>query len=156
MSNTTSYKTYSIGRTYRRDKNGVLLRGRNGKIKTRLFVYSTKNYAESTGVGGFGVLQVIFVILLLSALFSSLSGSPTSFTFSGLLEKLSTCPSLYGDWMTTLTDARIYNDWGQAFNWFRDFLNMFMNILSVGVYMCTGIVQLLLYAIFMLSVVFGG
>lgn len=110
---------------------------------------------EPTGVDNLGVLKVLFVILLLSALFSSLSGSPTSFTFSGLLEKLSTCPSLYGDWMTTLTDARIYNDWG-VFNFFRDFLNMFMSILSVGVYMCTGIVQLLLYAIFMLSVVFGG
>lgn len=150
-------RNYVPGRFYQR--TGYYVRGRRLQRYT-LQIPVHKSYAMreampaySGGVGG--ILIVVVALLLVATLFQSLAGATPSLTFSGLLQYMSNAPELSGDWMLTLNDLRIYDDWG-LFNFFRDFLNIIMTVLSSAVFLCTGVAQLIVYMAYIIGFLFGG
>lgn len=119
----------------------------------------THAYSGVTGASNVGVLfPLIFVILFLFAFVSSFMGRETTVTFRGLLDSLANAPTID---MSTIIDfaSRMYitDDWTVAFNWLRDFLNNFvMPILSVAIYFCVSVAQLLLFLIWAIKFLFTG
>ncbi|AXH75974.1 MAG: putative mannosyl-3-phosphoglycerate phosphatase [Inoviridae sp.] len=90
----------------------------------------------------------VFVILFLLSFSSALMGRDSSISFSGLLNAISSAPTIdMSVIFDFVTDWRITGNW-VAFNWFRDFLNdLFLPFIGVVVYFCASIAQLLLLLI---------
>lgn len=98
---------------------------------------------------------VIFMCLFLIMFFSAATGSDTSITFTGFLEGLADSPSIDTCWIKTFNSLRITSDW-YIFNFLRDFLNTFMDIISVLLWLVTGIAQLVVYVGYLFRVFFSG
>lgn len=133
--------------------------------RRRLYSYNRKTNTYDpvldtdslNGVPLAGIFKAILIVLLISALFTSLTGRPdTNFTFSALLNKLNDAPSLFPDEVLRgFKNFHIYNDWGSFGNFFRDLINMFADTLSIIVFLSIGLVQLLIYVIWILGIFFG-
>lgn len=111
---------------------------------------------EASNVGG--LFPLIFVILFIFAFVSALMGRETTVTFRGLLESFANAPTID---MSTIIDFAsnmyITEDWTVAFNWLRDFLNNFvMPIISVVIYFCVSVAQLLLFLVWAIKFLFTG
>lgn len=119
----------------------------------------THSYNGVTGASNVGGLfPLIFVILFLFAFVGALMGREDTVTFRGFLNSLSSAPTID---MSTIIDfaSKMYitDDWTVAFNWLRDFLNNFvMPILSVAIYFCVSVAQLLLFLIWVIKFLFSG
>ena len=129
---------------------------RRSQFKEYQRTHSYSGTTEASNVGG--LFPLIFVILFLFAFASSLMGRETTVTFRGLLDSLANAPTID---MSTIIDfaSRMYitDDWTVAFNWLRDFLNNFvMPILSVAIYFCVSVAQLLLFLIWAIKFLFTG
>ena len=117
------------------------------------------SYSGDTGASNVGGLfPLIFVILFLFAFVSSVMGRESTVTFRGLLDSLANAPTID---MSTIIDfaSKMYitDDWTVAFNWLRDFLNSFvMPIISVAIYFCVSVAQLLLFLIWAIKFLFTG
>lgn len=103
------------------------------------------------------VFTVVFMVLFIINFFYSAANNESSFSFSSLLQAIQNAPSVPTDWIKTFSDLRITADWTVAFNWLRDFLNNYvMKMITVFLFLCTGILQLLTYSIYFISILFGG
>lgn len=113
--------------------------------------------SESTDIDGVGVFGVIFVILCLFAFSSALMGRDSSLSFTGLLNSISSMPTID---MTKVfgfvNDFSITSDWS-VFNWFRDFLNnFFLPLFGVALYFCTAIAQLIVFLVWVFKFIVTG
>lgn len=119
----------------------------------------THSYNGVTGASNVGGLfPLIFVILCLFAFVGAFMGREDTVTFRGLLNSISSAPTID---MSTIVDfaskMHIEDDWGVAFNWFRDFLNNFlMPIVGVVIYFSVSVAQLLLFLIWAIKFLFTG
>ena len=119
----------------------------------------THAYSGTTGASNVGGLfPLIFVILCLFAFVSAFMGRQTTVTFRGLLSSIANAPTID---MSSIIDfaSKMYitEDWTVAFNWLRDFLNSFvMPILSVAIYFCVSVAQLLLFLIWAIKFLLTG
>lgn len=104
------------------------------------------------------MLCIVFIILALFAFVSAVTGRSNVFTFSGLLQSFADCPSIPLPAVVNFMDnLYIYDDWTRLGNWLRDFINNFLlPFISVIVYFCTAISQLVLYIIWFLKILFVG
>lgn len=117
------------------------------------------SYSGVTGASNVGGLfPLIFVILCLFAFVGAFMGREETVTFRGLLNSLSSAPTID---MSSIVDfaSKLYitEDWGVAFNWFRDFLNnFFMPIVGVAIYFSVSVAQLLLFLVWAIKFLFTG
>lgn len=101
---------------------------------------SVANYASS----GYSILSILLVLLLLFAVFRALTGGGPYLTFSMLLDALKDAPSIDLSNLTVFNQLHISSDWG-LLNFLKDFLNFFVDILSVVGYLGAGLVNLCIY-----------
>ena len=119
----------------------------------------THSYNGVTGASNVGGLfPLIFVILCLFAFVGAFMGREDTVTFRGFLNSISSAPTID---MSSIVDfaSKMYitEDWTVAFNWLRDFLNSFvMPILSVAIYFCVSVAQLLLFLVWAIKFLFTG
>lgn len=138
-------------------KNSFVVRIRdfNKSYEDRKHFGSLHKYSFS--FSGVSVFTVVFMVLFIINFFYSATSNQSSFSFSSLLQAIQNAPSVPTDWIKTFSDLRITADWTVAFNWLRDFLNNYvMKMITVFLFLCTGIVQLLTYSIYFISILFGG
>lgn len=113
--------------------------------------------SESTNIDGSGVFGVIFIILCLFAFSSVLMGRDSSLSFTGLLNSISSMPTIdMSRVFNFVDDFNITSDW-TVFNWFRDFLNnFFLPLFGVAIYFCTAIAQLIVFLVWVFKFIFTG
>lgn len=97
--------------------------------------------SSSRFVDSIGILKIIFLLLLLVMVFRSLSGV-NSISFTSFLTWLRDFHPLLQNF--SFVDLSIVGDWG-IFNFFKDFLNIFMQVISVAVFVCKAIVNFISY-----------
>lgn len=116
--------------------------------------YDSFRYSAISGVG---VLGVIFIILCLFAFSSALMGRDSSLSFTGLLNSISSVPTIdMSKIFDFVNDINITSDWG-VFNFFRDFINNFvLSLLGVAIYFCTAIAQLIVFLVWVFKFIFTG
>lgn len=103
------------------------------------------------------VFVVLFLILFIINFFYSATGNTSTFSFSSMLYAFQEAPQIPIDWIRDFSNLQITSDWTVAFNWLRDFLNNFvMKIITAGLFICTGVVQIITYAVYFISILFGG
>lgn len=102
------------------------------------------------------VFVVLFLILFIINFFYSATGNTSTFSFSSMLYAFQEAPQIPIDWIRDFSNLQITSDWTVAFNWLRDFLNNFvMKIITAGLFICTGVVQIITYAVYFISILFG-
>lgn len=113
--------------------------------------------SESSNIAGKGVFGVIFIILCLFAFSSVLMGRDSSISFTGLLNSISSMPTIdMSKVFDFVNDFQISSDWA-LFNWFRDFLNnFFLPLFGVAIYFCTAIAQLIVFLVWIFKFLFTG
>lgn len=103
----------------------------------------------------YNFFTVIFLVLFLLMFFSAVSGTDYNFTFTSFLESLSDSPTVDTSWIKTFNSLRISSDW-DLFNFLRDFINTFMDIVSLLLWIVVGLSQLVVYIGYVFRVFFGG
>ena len=158
-----TYVTSVTGRTYtksalRQQNREYRAYKRSERNKARAIrIDKSRSFDVERDVSAISVFSVIFMVLFIINFFYSATGNSSSFSFSSLLQAIQNAPSVPTDWIKTFSDLRITADWTVAFNWLRDFLNNYvMKLITVFLFLCTGIVQLLTYSIYFISILFGG
>lgn len=96
------------------------------------------------------VVIVIFTILFIVSYVRSLVGAG-EITFTSFLEFIQSVPEV--SFASNFIDMTILGDWG-VFEFLRQFLNIFTNLISVIVYLFGGLVQLLLYVVYIVRYLF--
>lgn len=87
-------------------------------------------------------LLLVFFIILISTLFSSLIGNQNTITLGGFLDWIENYHPAIGN--LSFNDLTIHGDWG-IFDGFKNFLNVLMNIFSFLVYICGALVNAISY-----------
>lgn len=103
-----------------------------------------KQDKKETQESAFGVLKLIFLILLIFAVVGALRNQDI-FTFRGFLDLLQNAPQIDLGWLNWETIN--LGDWG-LFNFLRDFFNFFIEIINVLAFAGTCIVQAILYVLY--------
>lgn len=102
------------------------------------------------------IFGVVFLMLFIVNFFYSATSNTTPFSFTTLLYAFQEAPQIPIDWIKKFANLQITSDWSVAFNWLRDFLNNYvMKIITAGLFLCTGIVQLITYAVYFIGILFG-
>lgn len=104
----------------------------------------------SSRSSSFGIFGLIFLVLLALGVISVLK-EDNIVSFKGLLDFLANAPQIdlsFLDW-----SAINLGDWG-AFNWLRDFFNIFISAINVVVFVGTMAVQLIMYFLYFLKFIF--
>lgn len=118
--------------------------------------YTTISVIESRSNPYSTVFVVLFLVLFIVNFFYSATGNTSTFSFSSMLYAFQEAPQIPTDWIRDFSNLRITSDWTVAFNWLRDFLNNFvMKIITAGLFISTGVVQLITYAVYFISILFG-
>ena len=118
--------------------------------------YTTISVIESRPNPYPTVFVVLFLILFIINFFYSATGNTSNFSFSSMLYAFQHAPQIPIDWIRDFSNLQITSDWTVAFNWLRDFLNNFvMKIITAGLFICTGVVQIITYAVYFISILFG-
>lgn len=118
--------------------------------------YTTTTLIESRSNPYPTVFVVLFLILFIINFFYSATGNTSTFSFSSMLYAFQQAPQIPIDWIRDFSNLQITSDWTVAFNWLRDFLNNFvMKIITAGLFICTGVVQIITYAVYFISILFG-
>ncbi len=106
-------------------------------------------YSNDTGIikVKFGAMFFAVISLILLALFifgfsRKLSGGDVV-SFSSFLNWLGSVDSFSIN--VSISDFMIYSSWG-AFNFLRDFLNIFAGMFGVIVYLCSNLINLIIFA----------
>lgn len=141
--------SYAQARIKYKDKRQ---RMRNDRILRIRFRRSQRAMVRSSGLNFF---TVIFLVLFVLMFFSVASGVDSHITFTSLIESLADSPSIDTSWIKTFNSMRIESDWS-IFNFLRDFLNTFVDIISVLLWIITGTAQLIVYIGFIFRVLFLG
>lgn len=120
------------------------------------FDYTTTTLIESRPNSYPTVFVVLFLVLFIVNFFYSATGNTSTFSFSSMLYAFQEAPQIPTDWIRDFSNLKITSDWTVAFNWLRDFLNNFvMKIITAGLFISTGVVQLITYAVYFISILFG-
>lgn len=102
------------------------------------------------------IFGVVFLMLFIVNFFYSATSNETPFSFTTLLYAFQEAPQIPIDWIKKFASLQITSDWTVAFNWLRDFLNNYvMKIITAGLFLCTGIVQLITYSVYFIGILFG-
>lgn len=131
----------------------ITTKSREGRYKVRT-VYNTRTntterYLEETEVSHKSVLAIIFMIMFFVMYFQVVFGVGTGFTFTGLLNALSSAPSIDISWMSRLTSFKLDIPVIGAL------VNFMVGVISVMVYLSVGIAQLVVYVGFILGLLTG-
>lgn len=118
--------------------------------------YTTISVIESRPNPYPTVFVVLFLILFIINFFYSATGNNSIFSFSSMLYAFQEAPQIPIGWIRDFSNLQITSDWTVAFNWLRDFLNNFvMKIITAGLFICTGVVQIITYAVYFIGILFG-
>ncbi len=121
---------------------------KNGNSFTR--TQTSRSFGEKLG-SGFGVFGLIVGILLSVSLIKSLVGG-TPVTFGGLLEYLSSAPSIDMS-LKSFNVIKSLGDWG-PFNFLAIFFNYFITIFNVLIFAFKGIGQVIVYVVWFVRFLF--
>ena len=102
---------------------------------------------------GFSILGIVFMLILMAALLRKLSGGSSIPTFTSFLEMLTSVPDISIPFINAGIIQQL-GDWG-IFNFLRDFLNIFIDLLNIVVFLCNGFIQINLYVIYFVRWFFG-
>ena len=115
-------------------------------------VIGATRYVAGRGANVGGILIILFVILLLVNILSSFLGTPDR-TVLGLLTSMQNVPEINLDFLNWSEVA--LGDWG-IFNWFRDFVGYFIDIVSVVGFLGGSLINGVLFIVWFLKwVLFG-
>lgn len=116
--------------------------------KTRTATKKLDSYNKADNF--LSIVIVIFTILFVVSYVRSLLGA-SDITFASFLEFIQSVPEV--SFASTFIDLTIVGDWG-IFEFLRNFLNIFTNIFSVLIFLFGGLVQILLYAVYIVRYLF--
>lgn len=144
-------------------KRGYYRYGKSNKYKYK-WIKVDKNgvpldsgvFVNSNNSGGFitTFLGVILIFITFFTLFGSLvGGSGRVFQFSDVMSFVSDAPSIDVSWITKVTDLHQYESWS-VFDFLRNFVNLFIDIISFGLFIVTGLGQVIVYVTYVLGYFF--
>lgn len=147
---------YKNGVAYHAQRRETFKEARERRFNDKLVRYRTKQAQKSMyAASRANFFTVVFMAIFLLAFFSAASGSDNTITFTSFLNALADSPSIDTSWIKTFNDLRISSDWG-VFDFLRDFINTLMDIVSVMLWIITGVAQLIVYVGYLFRVLFGG
>lgn len=135
----------------------IKYKARRQRIRNDRILKSRMRRSQNAMVrtSGLNFFTVVFLVLFVLMFFSVASGVDSHITFTSLIDSLADSPSIDTSWIKTFNSMRIESDWS-IFNFLRDFLNTFVDIISVLLWIITGIAQLIVYIGFIFRVLFLG
>lgn len=144
------------GVAYHAQRRETFAEARVRRREDRILNFRTKSSQKAmVRTSGLNFFTVIFLVLFVLMFFSVASGVDSHITFTSLIESLADSPSIDTSWIKTFNSMRIESDWS-VFNFLRDFLNTFVDIISVVLWIITGTAQLIVYIGFIFRVLFLG
>lgn len=147
---------YKNGVAYHAQRRETYAEARHRHRENRYLNFKMRQSRNSMArASGLNFFTVIFLVLFVLMFFSVASGVDSHITFTSLIESLADSPSIDTSWIKTFNSMRIESDWS-IFNFLRDFLNTFVDIISVLLWIITGTAQLIVYIGFIFRVFFLG
>lgn len=119
---------------------------------TKLTIKDTKSRVRipSSSIS-LSIAKIILLVLICVALVrATLGGSYVSLT--SFLDFMSKAPDIPLNWIG-IFQTGIVGDWG-AFNFFKGFLNSISQIIGAGLYLSTGIAQLVVFISYFIGFIF--
>lgn len=114
-------------------------------------------YPSPISFSGLSLFGVFFVLVFVVNFFYAVTGSDSFFSFTSLLSTFEKAPSINTDWILKFGNLKITDDWTKLFNWLRDFINDYIiKIITIVLYLCTGVAQLVTYFCYFVGILFGG
>lgn len=157
------YVTSVSGITYTRarikaEKRAYRISKREERKKARAIrVDKSRANDVERDFSGVSVLGVFFVLVFVVNFFYAVTGSDSFFSFTSLLSTFEKAPSINTDWILKFGNLKITDDWTKLFNWLRDFINDYIiKIITIVLYLCTGVAQLVTYFCYFVGILFGG
>ena len=157
------YVTSVSGITYTRarikaEKRAYRISKREERKKARAIrVDKSRAYDVERDFSGVSVLGVFFVLVFVVNFFYAVTGSDSFFSFTSLLSTFEKAPSINTDWILKFGKLKITDDWTKVFIWLRDFINDYIiKIITIVLYLCTGVAQLVTYFCYFVGILFGG
>lgn len=108
--------------------------------------YNKPHSSYSVGRGSFGIFKLFFLILIMVLLVRFLYNPNSIVNTLSFLDMLSDLPSVSSSFKSFWQMLEITSDWG-LFNFLRDFLNFFVDIGSVAMWICGSIIDLLSFVL---------
>lgn len=128
--------------------------------KERLRSYKSSR-RRSNASFAFSLIGFVISVLLLVSVVGVLRGNGNYLTFQGLLQILGETYYIPIDWIFTLNTATTI-DWGFSigdlyisFDFLKVVYNMIVPVIQIVLYLCTGIAQVLVFAIQFIRILFG-
>lgn len=117
---------------------------------TKQSVRTSRSVGEKLGAG-LGIFGLVVGILLSVSLIRSLMGG-SSVTFGGLLQYLSCAPTINMS-LKSFDIIPSFGDWG-VFNFLSTFLNWFITIFNVLIFVFKGLAQVAVYLVYFIKFLF--
>lgn len=127
-------------------------------------LFSLRNYIQDNSANisfAFSIIGFVFSLMLLVAVVGVLRGNGNILTLSGLLDILGDTYYIPIDWIFTISNVSAI-DWGfyigsiyVNMNWLRVVYDIISPIIQILLYLCTGIIQVFIFAIQFLRILFG-
>lgn len=112
----------------------TVFRGEDGKLyKSERLTRSTVRRSDLKNNQSWGLLKIVAIVLLLAMFIGAVTGAEDK-TFSSFLQMLQNVPTINTEGIFTLLDFNL-GDWGEWFNFIRDFILMFLSLIEVLIWL---------------------
>lgn len=115
--------------------------------------YNKPHVSYNVGRGSFGIFKLFFLILIMVLLVRFLYNPNSTVNTLSFLDMLSDLPSVSSSFKSFWQMLEITSDWG-LFNFLRDFLNFFVDIGSVAMWISGSIIDLLSFVLSLVQYLF--
>lgn len=133
-------------------------RDRGGDQSARLYTLRrdlTSKQGSSSNVGPGNVLGLILAALVVINLPRFVTGGGFNFSFTQFLSKLQEAPAIDVGWVDRLFDYDINIDFQYPFLWLEGLFEFVVNLTKSILFLGTGAVQVLVYAVYFLGIIFA-
>lgn len=133
-------------------------RDRGGDQSARLYTLRrdlTSNKGSSSSLGAGNVLGLMLVALVVINLPRFITGGGFNFSFTQLLTFLQEAPAIDVGWIDRLLGSDLNINLQFPFLWLENVLEFLVNFTKSILFLGTGAVQVLVYAVYFLGIIFG-
>lgn len=130
------------------DDKGKLISRNEGRLYNR---DKSISFVSSSSSSVPNLIMIVFVMLLVYALFRVFFSSGQTLTFTGLLDTLANFKAPFPN--LSIANNAITAEWG-IFNFFKDFLNIFINIFDFATFLAKSMTNLASYIFEIIRFVF--
>lgn len=129
-----------------------------GSSSSRLYTLkrgTTAKPGSSSSMGAGNVLGLMLVALVVVNLPRFVTGGGFNFSFTQLLTSLQEAPAIDVGWIDRLLGSDLNINLQFPFLWLQNVLEFLVNFTKSILFLGTGAVQVLVYAVYFLGIIFG-